>query len=137
MACRHKQTTVCAATKADIRASFRQCDPPDRRAVGCKDHDAVQFGVTHAPAAPKVAVDIAPHPVGRSRAGVDVNPLVGEFRPVYNIIGKDLAAGLSSTFHKVEDGFVWREAQAIGARDIFCNDVSDTGDRVNAVNVLR
>ena len=61
-----------AATEADIGAALGQRDAADHDAVGRVDHDPVEFGIAHAPAAPQIAVDVAAHAVGRAGAGVDV-----------------------------------------------------------------
>src|ERR1700723_606633 len=66
----HEQAIALQAAEADIGAAFGQRDTADRFAVGREDHDAVEFGIAHAPAAPEITIDVATHAVGRAGAGV-------------------------------------------------------------------
>ena len=73
----HEQAVALQPAEAEIGAALGQRDTADHHAVGRVDHDAVEFGIAHAPAAPQIAVDIAAHAVGRAGAGVDEDALVG------------------------------------------------------------
>src|SRR4051794_41175599 len=67
----HEQAVAFHAAEAEVGAALGQRDPADHHAVGRIDHDAVELGIAHAPAAPQIAVDVAAHAVGRAGAGVD------------------------------------------------------------------
>jgi D-galactarolactone cycloisomerase len=74
----HEQAVALQASEAEIGAALGQRDAADHDAVGREHHDAVEFGIAHAPAAPQIAVDIGPHAVGRTRTGIDEHALVGD-----------------------------------------------------------
>src|SRR5271154_3609662 len=59
----HEQPVALQAAEAEIGAALGQCDAAYQLAVGRVDHDAVEFGIAHAPAAPQIAVDVASHAV--------------------------------------------------------------------------
>ena len=73
----HEQAVALQAAEAEVGAALGQRDAADHDAVGREDHDAVEFGIAHAPAAPQIAVDVAAHAVRRAGAGVDEHALVG------------------------------------------------------------
>src|SRR5580692_9863144 len=78
LARRHEQAVALQAAEADIGAALGQSDAADRLAIRRKDHDAVEFGIAHAPTAPQIAVDVAAHAVWRAGTGVDQHALVGD-----------------------------------------------------------
>src|SRR6185437_10521535 len=100
----HEQAVALDAAEADIGAALGQCDAADHDAVGRVDHDAVELGIAHAPAAPQIAVDVAAHAVRRARAGVDMDALVGNrLAAGVDIVSEDLAGRHAAGFHDVEN----------------------------------
>src|SRR4051812_44484378 len=76
---RHAPRVALAPAEAEVGAALGPRDAADQHAAGRVDHDAVEFGTAHAPAAPQIAVDVAAHAVGRAGTGVDEYPFVGNF----------------------------------------------------------
>src|ERR1700733_12953677 len=104
LARRPEQAVALQSTQADIGAAFGQRDTAERLAVGRKDHDAVEFGIAHAPAAPEITIDVATHAVGRAGAGVDQDALVGVLvAGGRNVVGEDFAVRYAAGLHEVED----------------------------------
>src|SRR5712691_8490156 len=64
MARRHEQAVAAQPTETKVGATFGQRDLADALALGVEDQHAV-LGLTHAPAAPEIALDIAAEPVRR------------------------------------------------------------------------
>src|SRR6476620_1642504 len=88
---RHEQPVALDPTEAHIGATLGQCDEADRLAARIENLDAVLLRVAHAPAAPKIAVDIAAKAVGRTaRLGGDEGAAVGEL-VVVDVVDADHA----------------------------------------------
>src|SRR6185436_17373489 len=86
------------------------------------DHDAVELGITHAPAAPQIAVDVAAHAVRRARSGIDEYALVGDRGATRrDVIGQDLV--------------VRREAQPVRPQHPLGDDAGFAGRTVNPVDI--
>src|SRR5439155_17000429 len=62
---RHEQPIAFGPAEADVGATLRQLDVPDRVALRIEDADAIEFGTAHAPAAPQVAVHVDTETVRR------------------------------------------------------------------------
>ena len=125
-----------SAAEAEIGAALGQRDAADHDAVGRVDHDAVEFGIAHAPAAPQIAVDVAAHAVGRAGAGVDEHALVGNrVAAGRDVIGEDLAVRHAAGFHDIEDFFVRRKAQPVGPEHAFGDDGRLSGRAVDPVDI--
>src|SRR5262245_53149420 len=62
MARRHEQAVAAQPAEANIGAALGQRDLADALALGVEDHHPI-VALTHAPAAPQVAIDIASEPV--------------------------------------------------------------------------
>src|SRR5258707_13312637 len=132
----HEQPVALQAAEAKVGAALGQRDAADQHAVGRVDHDAVELGIAHAPAASQIAVDVAAHAVGRAGTGVDEHPLVGN--PVAAgayIIGKNLAVGHAARFHDVEDFFVRRKAKPVRPEHAFGDDRGLSGFAVDPVDI--
>src|SRR4030095_1107565 len=55
LACGHEQAVALHAAEAEVGAALWQGDAADHDGVGGIDHDAVELGIAHAPAAPQIA----------------------------------------------------------------------------------
>src|SRR5712671_4828351 len=67
----HEQAVALQPAETQIGAAFGQRDAADHDAVGREYHDAVEFGIAHAPSAPEIAVDVAAKAIRRAGPGVD------------------------------------------------------------------
>src|SRR5262245_41031853 len=93
MARGHEQPVALDAAEADVGRALRQCDEADGLAVRVEDFHPVLLRVTHAPAAPQIAVDVAAHAVGRaSGLGGEEGAAVGELVLV-DVVDADHARG--------------------------------------------
>src|SRR4051794_3283857 len=61
----HEQAVALRPAKADVGGALRQADVTDRGALRIEDADAIKLGRAHAPAAPKIAVDVDAEAVRR------------------------------------------------------------------------
>src|SRR5262249_23233536 len=124
------------SAETDVGAAFGQLDAADRGTVGRENHDAIELGRAHAPAAPEITVDVAAHAVGRAGSGIDQHALVGKLGAIgRNVIGQDLAVRYAAGFHDVEDFFVGRKAQPIRSQHAFGDDGGFSGCAIDAVDV--
>src|SRR6266699_3225213 len=72
----HEQAVALGPAEAKIGAAFRQADAADQLALGREHNDAVELRESHAPAAPQIAVDVAPSTVRPNMYGVDEHSAV-------------------------------------------------------------
>src|SRR5882724_3722060 len=77
LGCRHEQAVAVGAAEAEVGTALGQVDAADQFAIRVVDVYAVQRRVSHPPAHPEIAVNVAAHPVRRARSHVDELALVG------------------------------------------------------------
>ena len=132
----HEQAVALQAAEAEVGAALGQGDAADHDAVGREHHDAVEFGIAHAPAAPQIAVDVGAHAVGRAGAGVDEDALVGKLVAAgRDVIGENLAGRHAAEFDDVENLLVRREAQPVRPQNALGDDGGLSGRAVDPVDV--
>ena len=137
MARGHEQAAARASAEADVGASFRQRNAPDRGRIGGKHHDAVEGGIAHTPAAPQIAVGIAAYAVRGSAPGVEEKAAIGDSAAaVDHVIDADFAIGDAARLHDIEQPPVRREGEAVGPEHIVGHDRRCPGRRIEPVDVL-
>src|SRR5947208_6259880 len=109
MARRHEQAVAAQSAETKIGAALGQRDLADPLALRAEDHHAV-LSLTHAPAAPQVAIDIAAEAVRRLiRLAGNEGARIGEL-VVEHVIEADHPRR-DSGLEEVHLLFVWREAK--------------------------
>jgi hypothetical protein len=88
MARRHEQAVASGAAEAKVGAALGQRNEADQLAGGVENLDPVLLGVTHAPAAPEIALDVAAEAVGgAARLSGDEGAAIGELVVVDVVMG--------------------------------------------------
>ncbi|KAG1448448.1 hypothetical protein G6F57_016843 [Rhizopus arrhizus] len=143
MAAGHEKAVAFGAAKAQVGAALRQPDVADGLAGGVEHHHPIQlfgFGVGRAiaaPAAPQVAVLVALDAVdGTGPLRGDDDPLARQCAVRPNVVGPDHAVGLVARLHPVQQLFVRREAQPVGAGQVFQRARHAAVGRINPVHAM-
>src|SRR6188472_2117455 len=114
---RHEQPVALDPAEAHVGATLGQCDEADRLTARIENLDAVLLCVAHAPAAPKIAVDIAAETVRHTaRLGGDEGTAVGEL-VVVDVVDADHPR-VQAGFDDVELLLVGREGQPVRTVDL-------------------
>src|SRR5207244_9304166 len=91
-----------------------------------------------APATPEVAIYITTHAIWRApRPGVDHDPFVAQFSAIHcHIVRQDLAMRDTTGLDHVQERFVWRKAEPVGAEDGVSHNAGLPRLTVETVDVL-
>src|ERR1700722_555784 len=124
------------AAEGNVRAPFGQSNASDLLARRVEDVDAVKVWVTHAPAAPEIAIHINAHAVRRAVVVCrDQGAAIGNAGAIINQVVRENGAWRRAGVNDVKFRFVRRKSEAIGAVDVAGNDGYFAGLRVPAINV--
>src|SRR5262249_21944249 len=132
----HEQAVALAPAESEGGAALRQRDEADRLALGVEDLDPIELGISHAPAAPQVAVHVGTEAVRRAIwLRSDQGSLVDEAAAAVDDVVRINGARVRAAVLDVTFALVGRELHAVRQIERALHHRGASGPRVETIDV--